>query len=251
MKKSASLFAATSILLTFSVASAGSAKLQVNDRSNIVFNINGTVKPLPAGYKVLDYQDRTYVPTRFVAEQLGATVGYNNNVITINSKSQLDKTIDVTKKDIENLKTYTKIMEHYRKLTVLGDMLSSYFNYMNHAESGIRINNYTAANNLLDEKFLPIVKSLSESAQESQAFEEELIKQGTIQPTVDVLSNYFQAAKLYDEANTQFFEYVKTKDLKYAYSYFDKAQKAYNICLDGQKLAHNNYIKFYQKIQAY
>jgi hypothetical protein len=43
------------------------------------FVFNGQTKTLGPEYEVLNYNGHTYVPVRFVAENMGATVGYDDN----------------------------------------------------------------------------------------------------------------------------------------------------------------------------
>lgn len=49
----------------------------------IKFKFDGTEKRVPDGYTVLMYQDRTYVPARFVAENLGFNVGWDGTTSTV------------------------------------------------------------------------------------------------------------------------------------------------------------------------
>jgi hypothetical protein len=49
----------------------------------ISFVFDGEKKELPAGYTVLLYNDRTYVPARFVAEELGAEVDWLEEAQTV------------------------------------------------------------------------------------------------------------------------------------------------------------------------
>lgn len=54
----------------------------------VQFIFDDQITPLPLGYTVLNYEGRTYVPTRFVAEQLGAEVGWDEGTQTISIKSK-------------------------------------------------------------------------------------------------------------------------------------------------------------------
>lgn len=40
---------------------------------------DGEKKEMPEGYEILIYQDRTYVPVRYIAEELGATVNWHED----------------------------------------------------------------------------------------------------------------------------------------------------------------------------
>ncbi|AEG60056.1 stalk domain-containing protein [Desulforamulus ruminis] len=48
------------------------------------FIINGQSKELKSEYTILNYSNHVYVPIRFVAENMGAIIDYNNNTKTIN-----------------------------------------------------------------------------------------------------------------------------------------------------------------------
>ena len=50
---------------------------------DIAFQFDGQGEVLPAGYTVLLYENRTYVPARFVAERLGAAVGWDQETKTV------------------------------------------------------------------------------------------------------------------------------------------------------------------------
>lgn len=54
----------------------------------VQFIFDDQITPLPLGYTVLNYEGRTYVPTRFVAEQLGAEVDWDESTQTIFVKSK-------------------------------------------------------------------------------------------------------------------------------------------------------------------
>lgn len=49
----------------------------------ITFRFNDEVKELPDGYTVLSYAGRTYVPARFIAQELGAEVEWDEEIQTI------------------------------------------------------------------------------------------------------------------------------------------------------------------------
>ncbi|WP_018130744.1 copper amine oxidase N-terminal domain-containing protein [Effusibacillus pohliae] len=46
---------------------------------NFKFKFDGVEKSLPEGFTVLEYNGRTYVPARFVAENLGAKVDWDGS----------------------------------------------------------------------------------------------------------------------------------------------------------------------------
>ncbi|MDD4390244.1 MAG: copper amine oxidase N-terminal domain-containing protein [Eubacteriales bacterium] len=85
------------------LASAAIAKIEAYTNSDMTFTFDGEKKELPSEYEVLVYKDRSYVPVRFIAENLGATVDWNDEtkIIALTSAKQeipqkpedVDKTI--------------------------------------------------------------------------------------------------------------------------------------------------------------
>lgn len=54
----------------------------------VKYKINGEEKQLPSGYTTLRYEGHTYVPTRFIAEELGAEVDWNPVTETVEIEQQ-------------------------------------------------------------------------------------------------------------------------------------------------------------------
>ena len=65
-------------------------KIEAYINHDMTFTFDGEKKALPDDYEVLVYKDRSYVPVRFVAENLGATIDWNDTakVIAITSAKQ-------------------------------------------------------------------------------------------------------------------------------------------------------------------
>ncbi|MTI53306.1 stalk domain-containing protein [Geosporobacter ferrireducens] len=97
----------------------------------IRFEINGELKSLPQGYNVLQYRDRIYVPTRFVAEEMGGEVEWDsqNKIVRIKQlpikveKEEINTDIDADeaeKTPVEAPKATTKT---YQKPSISKDSL--------------------------------------------------------------------------------------------------------------------------------
>lgn len=56
----------------------------------VKYKFNGEEKQLPSGYTTLNYEGHTYVPARFVAEELGAEVDWDVNSNTVIIKNKLE-----------------------------------------------------------------------------------------------------------------------------------------------------------------
>ena len=88
---------ALGIVLTLSVqvfAAPAIEKIQAYVNNQFTFEFNGTEKKLPEDYEVIVYKDRSYVPVRFVAENLGAKVDWDDakQKITITSEKANNNT---------------------------------------------------------------------------------------------------------------------------------------------------------------
>lgn len=75
----ATLIIATGIGLGANVGVSGVAKVNYN------FIINDQKVDLPTDYLVMSKNNTTYVPLRFLSEQLGATVDYKSGTISVNT----------------------------------------------------------------------------------------------------------------------------------------------------------------------
>ena len=92
----------------------------------ITFEFDGVKKELPAGYNILTYRDRTYVPIRFVAENLGAEVDWINDTQTIKLISALktddkvcDEPKDIQDEKISVTRNFQKLPQNYNDMDML------------------------------------------------------------------------------------------------------------------------------------
>lgn len=91
----------------------------------VSFLFDGQEQALPEGYTVLNYENHTYVPARFVAERLGASVVWDktNKIVRINTqpcqecvtlhkeKQELEKTVKEQEERIKALEQEIKDLE--------------------------------------------------------------------------------------------------------------------------------------------
>lgn len=99
-------------------AFAGSAleKIEAYINNAITFTINGEDKELPEDYEILTYNNRTYVPIRFIAETLGAKVDWNERTknITITGRN----TSEIPKYDYRELPLYRE-NSHFKMSVIM------------------------------------------------------------------------------------------------------------------------------------
>ena len=71
------------IIATAGGAIAANTSVTALLANQVKFNFDGVLKSVPAGFSVLNYEGRIYVPARFVAEELGAEVGWDADSQTV------------------------------------------------------------------------------------------------------------------------------------------------------------------------
>lgn len=95
----------------------------------VKFKFDGQEKTLPEGYSVLIYQDRTYIPARFVAEELGAKVEWDDKsktvLITAPKKDSTTttfeslpvvKTVDGVRMELYSMRSEDKFTQFFLKI---------------------------------------------------------------------------------------------------------------------------------------
>ena len=78
---------------------------------DIAFQFDGQRETLPAGYTVLLYENRTYVPARFVAEKLGAAVEWDALTKTVKINARPCTECQVLQKEKQALEESVKDQE--------------------------------------------------------------------------------------------------------------------------------------------
>lgn len=78
---------------------------------DIAFQFDGQREALPEGYTVLLYENRTYVPARFVAERLGASVGWDQMTKTVKINTKPSAEYLALQKEKEGLEKIVKEQE--------------------------------------------------------------------------------------------------------------------------------------------
>ena len=73
-------------------------KITASVRNDYTIQYNGETQTLPPTYHILSYQDRTYLPIRYISDLLGADIDWDakTNTITIEQKKTTLDTIDTT-----------------------------------------------------------------------------------------------------------------------------------------------------------
>lgn len=154
MKKSVLLSSgiALGLILSMSLqvfAAPAIEKIQAFVNNQFKFEFNGKLAELPDEYEVIVYKDRSYVPVRFITENLGATVDWNDTekLISINSPDVVapkptDSAIDnynykALPQTRDSLGYRTSVLSYFRDGQGMGDRL--YISIENKGDEPIRI----------------------------------------------------------------------------------------------------------------
>lgn len=141
-------------ICTTSIGALASSSTLVNAwlTENVAFKFNDEYKTVPEEYKVFIYEDRTYVPVRFVAENLGATVDWDESSRTVKlstpelkpseekeiEEENTEKENNLEESDIEESKenlqperNYTKLPQTktYKDMVVVATLVTQDDNY--------------------------------------------------------------------------------------------------------------------------
>lgn len=95
---------------------AANELIKVYKSNELLFKFNGIYKELPEEYTTLIYNNRTYIPARFVAESLGVEVNFDENTKT--TSFEIPKVIPkpITEEDCkEFIEKYKKENEELRE----------------------------------------------------------------------------------------------------------------------------------------
>lgn len=122
MKQKKILAAGFAIGLVFSMgiqtfAAPVIEKIEAYGNHQMTFTFNGEKKALPEGYEVIVYKDHSYVPARFMAENLGAEVTWNDETkeISIVSKKSDNSTTKPTTGEASKPKYEYKELPLYKE----------------------------------------------------------------------------------------------------------------------------------------
>ena len=100
---------------------AGSAleKIEAYINNAITFTIDKENKELPEGYEVLTYNNRTYVPIRFISENLGAEVEWDEQTKNISITSE--KNVQKYYGDYKELPTYKENKDYKLEVVMFSE----------------------------------------------------------------------------------------------------------------------------------
>ena len=147
MKKRGKIFILTLVIIILFSGVVYAAQNGMFEGFRIV-NVVVNGKKVEGDVPAINFHGRTMVPIRFVGEELGAEIEWDDKTWTAHISS--DSSNKYSKKDIEKLKFYNWISYHYSGLEAMGNDLNHINNYMNVATYQILENRLYDFSNALD-----------------------------------------------------------------------------------------------------
>ena len=150
MKRVSKLFAATlaTLLIVTGVGLASNPIINGVTQVNYQFVINDKVTQVPSQLMVMSRNNTTYVPLRFLSEQMGIEVEYKAGTILLNSEvndasmnETASKKIEELQKEVDRLKAENNLLKEEIKVS---DNISAYRELPTYAEDarGFRVTMY-------------------------------------------------------------------------------------------------------------
>ncbi len=130
----------------------------------VKYKFNGEEKALPSGYTTLNYEGHTYVPARFIAEELGAEVKWDDETKSVS----IDKPVVENDQENDNSEVIDTPVQDLNKFEELP---------VSKTIDGVRVELYSIEENQQYTKFYVVVKNtknkLVQLDQESAYFQSE------------------------------------------------------------------------------
>lgn len=100
------------MIATSSIGLGATTKISGVTKENYKFEINGEMVNIPSTIHILSKDNTTYVPLRFLSENMGATVGFKQGTIFISGIAKQDVSLESEKASLESA---LRELEQYKK----------------------------------------------------------------------------------------------------------------------------------------
>ncbi|WP_158560295.1 stalk domain-containing protein [Paenibacillus contaminans] len=251
MKKKVIALACTVGLLFSGVVGASSINGEFNGNPIVKVKSNGQVLPVEDTPAVI-YEGRTLVPI-YMLRQLGAEVNWDQDTYSVDVKLPSTNTSSSNQNDIKLLKLYSKIVDQYKSLTVLGDMLSDIGQAFSNTYDAISNNykvseSFTEANNHLNtvietyNAMIPVVENI---------INESNSKNLNVYDMRTILNDYNKSIDYYKESYKGLEKYNTTKREADFYDYLNNSKKAFDSMVVSRTNTISKYYEYFNKIQDF
>jgi hypothetical protein len=203
----------------------------------------------------------TLVPLRAVSESMGANISYDSVTKTaiINTNQSLapnhdnSTQIDQFKSDIEKIKLYSKISEHYRKLMVLSDIITGISTSLDLAVDDIKLNNsLKSLNKTNDEIINQVIDNYNSILKPTEELMNEANKMGLdISDINKILLSYYDALDYYEASAIFLYDFYYDGKKEDFDKYLANNDDGFTTAMEGSSIALDGYYKFYNKLQDY
>lgn len=213
---------------------------------NVFINGKKTQGDVPA----INFHGRTMVPVRLVSEGLGANVKWDNDTYSVyiedNSKNSYSQ------EDINKLKFYSRISNHYKKIKDIGESLSNTSQDLSTCATEIIIFNKSQGLSKAIEYYGDRVDWYTEILKPTNDIVLEGLSQGLdISDMKVILDNYYQAINHYNDAIQSLIDFSSSNSSYDHASYMSSAKLALDLIYDQILIANQKYYDFVLEIQEY
>ena len=202
------------------------------------------------GTPAVSWNGRVMVPI-YMLRQLGADVSWDQQTQSVNVN--FSATSSGSFNDINNLKFYTKVMDEYNKLRILGDLVTGLSESLSLAYNAILLdyqveNRLNASNNDIN----GVVESYNHTLNVVNSLYKEAITYNINLNSMDtILNGYYDAIEEYKKAYTALENYYKYNVQEYYGQYFSASKNGFDIAFSAKLKASLEYDIFYNLIQNY
>jgi len=215
-----------------------------------IINIFVNGKKIEGDVPAISFKGRTMVPVRFVSEELGANVQWDGKTSSVYITKHSSG--EYTQNDIEKIKLYNLIANHYKSLENLGDALTYTSTGLSIAFDGIMHLNTTEGLIQAEEHFSGKITWYNNILQRTQDIITVAKAQGIdISDMNTILKGYSEAIDYYKIALLALGSYNNTRSELDFDAYLAAKKLALDPLYEQMSNATNKYYEFFNKIQNY
>lgn len=219
-----------------------------------IINVIVNGKKVEGDVPAINFKGRTMVPVRFVSEELGATVEWEGETASAIITKKPDEIIssEYTQEDIDELKFYNKVAEHYKWIGDLADdLVFMYYEFEILANNIIYQNNINYLETLKENYNARIDRYNARVDPTQNIIIEAEDREVNLSDMNDILNSYLEGMDFYDQAFDSLMEYYYTKEPSHYKTYTDKCVQAVNSIRSKTTIFASRYHEYFYKIQLY
>lgn len=249
MNKKIVWIAALGSVLIGSVGASASVNGDYKGNPIVQVRVNGNVLSPEVPAQIVD--GSTLLPLRAVSEALGADIKWNPDSYSVDVSAKGNGADPQA--DLERVKLYSKVADHYRRLGLLLEMAAGISDRLNNTYLAIERN--AKVNEQLD-KSVDYVNTVLDTYNAFLQPNEEVIAAAAaynvdITDTRTMLNDAKASLELYKSSLSALVQYAQTKSKSKLDQYADYNLKGFDQLKESRNLEVRKYDEYYTKVQTY